>query len=56
MKYISVIGSCNMDMIVESDIRPKAGETVMGNDLYYHPAEKEQIRQWRRRKSAVMSI
>ena len=33
MKYISVIGSCNMDMIVESDIRPKAGETVMGKRL-----------------------
>ena len=40
MKYISVIGSCNMDMIVESDIRPKAGETVMGKRLILSPGGK----------------
>lgn len=34
MGCIAVVGSCNMDLIVEADRRPKAGETVIGNRLF----------------------
>lgn len=40
MSHISVIGSCNMDMTVEADVRPKAGETVMGRRLIMSPGGK----------------
>ncbi|MDY6083648.1 MAG: ribokinase [Dialister sp.] len=33
MGCIAVVGSCNMDLIVESARRPKAGETVIGRRL-----------------------
>lgn len=32
MSRIAVIGSCNVDLTVEADRRPGAGETVMGKD------------------------
>lgn len=37
MGHISVIGSCNMDITVEADRRPQAGETVMGSRLIVSP-------------------
>ena len=40
MGHISVIGSCNMDLTVEADRRPQAGETVMGNRLIVSPGGK----------------
>ncbi|HBK27442.1 MAG TPA: ribokinase [Dialister sp.] len=40
MGHISVIGSCNMDITVEADRRPGAGETVMGNRLIVSPGGK----------------
>ncbi len=40
MNHISVIGSCNMDMTVEADRRPLAGETVMGKRLIVSPGGK----------------
>ena len=40
MGHISVIGSCNMDITVEADRRPQAGETVMGNRLIVSPGGK----------------
>lgn len=33
MSNIVVVGSCNMDLVVEANKRPKAGETLMGNKL-----------------------
>lgn len=33
MNKIVVIGSINVDLVFTSDIRPKAGETVLGNDF-----------------------
>ncbi|WP_297015713.1 ribokinase [uncultured Dialister sp.] len=40
MGHISVIGSCNMDLTVEADRRPQAGETVMGKRLVVSPGGK----------------
>lgn len=40
MGHISVIGSCNMDLTVEADRRPLAGETVMGRRLIVSPGGK----------------
>ena len=40
MGHISVIGSCNMDLTVEADRRPLAGETVMGKRLIVSPGGK----------------
>ena len=40
MGHISVIGSCNMDITVEADRRPQAGETVMGSRLIISPGGK----------------
>lgn len=40
MGYIAVIGSCNMDLVVESDRRPDAGETVIGKRLLLSPGGK----------------
>lgn len=45
MGHISVIGSCNMDLMIEADRRPQAGETVMGKRLIVSPEEKGPIRQ-----------
>jgi len=33
MNRIVVVGSINVDLVFTSDIRPKAGETVLGNDF-----------------------
>lgn len=40
MSRIAVIGSCNVDLIVEADRRPGAGETVMGRRLVISPGGK----------------
>lgn len=40
MGHISVIGSCNMDITVEAERRPQAGETVMGSRLIVSPGGK----------------
>lgn len=40
MSKITVIGSCNIDLTVEADKRPKAGETVIGNRLLISPGGK----------------
>lgn len=40
MGHISVIGSCNMDLMIEADRRPQAGETVMGKRLIVSPGGK----------------
>ncbi len=40
MRHISVIGSCNMDLTVEAERRPLAGETVMGRQLVVSPGGK----------------
>ena len=45
MGHISVIGSCNMDLMIEADRRPQAGETVMGKRLIVSPGGKGPIRQ-----------
>ena len=40
MGHIAVIGSCAMDLTVETDRRPGAGETVMGRRLIVSPGGK----------------
>lgn len=40
MKHISVVGSCNMDLVVEVDRRPIPGETVMGKRMVLSPGGK----------------
>ncbi len=40
MKRIAVIGSINMDLVVETDIIPKKGETVLGNNFFTSPGGK----------------
>lgn len=40
MSRIAVIGSCNVDLTVEADRRPGAGETVMGKRLIISPGGK----------------
>ena len=40
MSRIAVIGSCNVDLTVEADRRPGAGETVMGRRLVISPGGK----------------
>ncbi|MCP6684069.1 ribokinase [Bacillus nakamurai] len=40
MSKICVIGSCSMDLVVTSDIRPKAGETVLGTAFKTVPGGK----------------
>lgn len=40
MKHISVIGSCNMDLVVEVERRPIPGETVMGKRMVLSPGGK----------------
>lgn len=37
---ITVVGSINMDLFIMTDRRPKAGETVLGNDFYSSPGGK----------------
>lgn len=40
MRNICVIGSCSMDLVVTSDKRPKAGETVLGKSFQTVPGGK----------------
>ncbi|HHZ02595.1 MAG TPA: ribokinase [Tissierellia bacterium] len=40
MGKVVVVGSINVDMVFTSDIRPKAGETVMGNTFQLVPGGK----------------
>lgn len=40
MRNICVIGSCSMDLVVTSDKRPKAGETVLGTSFQTVPGGK----------------
>jgi ribokinase len=40
MAKIAVIGSINMDLVVESDISPKKGETVLGSHFFSSPGGK----------------
>lgn len=48
MSRIAVIGSCNVDLTVEADRRPGAGETVMGKRLIISPAARARTRLSRR--------
>lgn len=40
MSRIAVVGSINMDLVVETDIIPKKGETVLGNHFFIAPGGK----------------
>lgn len=40
MAKIAVIGSINMDLVAETDIIPKKGETVLGNNFFTSPGGK----------------
>lgn len=40
MKKITILGSINMDMVIEVDNIPKKGETIFGNSLAYFPGGK----------------
>ncbi|QBP42652.1 ribokinase [Paenisporosarcina antarctica] len=40
MAKIAVIGSINMDLVVETDISPKKGETVLGSNFFASPGGK----------------
>jgi ribokinase len=40
MEKIAVIGSINMDLVVETDISPKKGETVLGSHFFTSPGGK----------------
>lgn len=37
---VIVLGSINMDIVIKTDVFPKAGETVLGNDFYTSPGGK----------------
>lgn len=43
---ITVIGSINMDLVVETNHVPDNGETTLGNSFSTFLAEKEQIKQF----------
>ena len=48
MKPILVIGSLNMDFVVQTDKLPLPGETIKGRDLRMIPqAAREPTRPWR---------
>lgn len=40
MARIAVIGSINMDLVVETEISPKKGETVLGSNFFTSPGGK----------------
>lgn len=40
MKKIAVLGSINMDLVTETSIHPKQGETVLGNHFFTSPGGK----------------
>lgn len=37
---VMVVGSCNLDLVVEVEHHPRSGETVMGGELAQHPGGK----------------
>lgn len=43
---ITVIGSLNMDLVVQMNAFPKQGETILGHAFQTVPGGKGQIRQW----------
>lgn len=43
---ITVIGSINMDVVVETNLFPKQGETVLGRAFIPFQEVKEQIKRW----------
>lgn len=40
MKKIVVVGSINMDLVIQSNRQPKIGETIMGSDFFTSPGGK----------------
>ncbi len=40
MKRIAVLGSINMDLMVETPRLPQIGETILGNEIHYLPGGK----------------
>ncbi len=40
MKKIAVVGSINMDLVVESSVIPKMGETIIGDNFFSGPGGK----------------
>ena len=43
-KRILIIGSLNMDIVIEMKRMPLIGETVLGKNLTYVPGGKERIK------------
>lgn len=41
---VVVVGSANIDLVVEVDRRPQGGETLIGSDLHFLRAVKGQTR------------
>ena len=41
---IVVVGSLNMDLVINTDFIPRPGETVLGNDFNKFQEEEERIR------------
>lgn len=56
MSQIVVVGSCSMDLVVTSNKRPNAGETVLGESFKTVPREKEPIKQWQAQGLVQMYI
>lgn len=40
MAKVAVIGSINIDLVVETDVSPQKGETIMGRDFFISPGGK----------------
>jgi ribokinase len=40
MKRIAVVRSINMDLVVETDISPQKGQTVIGKNFFMSPGGK----------------
>lgn len=40
MNSIAVVGSINVDLVVETDISPKMGQTILGNNFFMSPGGK----------------
>ena len=53
---IAVIGSCNIDVVVEAPKRPLAGETILGSRLLLPRAARGQTRQLPQQGSAPKFI
>lgn len=46
---VAVIGSLNMDIVVETRRHPQVGETLLGEQIRFIPGGKERTRRLRRR-------